>query len=1012
MKKSVLLVLGMISLLILSSCNEDKIISNNQLVRSISVAGQDFLDGDAVNGTRAAYTVDGTGFHFTWTQGDTVGIYPVGGDQVAFPISSGEGSQIAQFDGGAWAMRSSYSYAAYYPFKFDNYKRNETSIPISYFGQIQSGNGSLDNIDKYDFQASLATVPDANGNVNIELKHLGCFVRFQLTMPVADTYKSFSIKSDKSSFVTSGYYDLTKNPVAITPTATTKSLSVKLDNTYTTDDNKVLTVYIMLAPSDFSDSNIGITINGTLNKSYSATIKGKDMLAGKAYSYAAIINTGTTIEGSDINWDENGAGLPIYDYVDLGLSVLWATCNVGANNPDEVGDYYAWGEVETYYSAGYAQSGSPVWKSGKEKGYTYTWESYHYYDSQNAKLTKYVSYVDNKEILDLEDDVASVKWGGDWRMPTSNEFKELLSNCEITRESRNGLYYKFTSKIPGYTDKYIYLPATGEREETAIKNGISGRYWTSSITNYGEDGYTYSRDGEAIRVYIDSYFDSQGRLSSGSSVSSSNIHIYGSMRYLGCAVRPVMKKKPEYVDLGLSVNWATFNVGASKPEDSGCLYAWGETETKSDYSFSTYKFSITGEQGGFSKYNDTDGMTVLDPEDDVAHEIWGDVWRMPTKEEQEELCNNCTWNKTQLNGVDGYLVTSNRPGYTDRSIFLPSSNVKYWSSSIYSDNKIFANSTYGDYVTNSTRYQKGVVRPVQKSDTWIGISSISLSKESISLKTSEQEYITPSIMSGDFSAIYPIEWSTDNKEVADVSNGWIVGLSPGTATITADCYGKVATCIVSVTSKDTPVPECVDLGLSVKWATFNVGATKPEEYGDYYAWGEVEPYYEAGYAQFISPVWKSGKEKGYSYSSYKYCNGSSTTLYKYNTQNNCGFVDSKTQLELADDVAHVMWGGNWRMPTRQDFLELISLCDWMYTNQNGVKGYKITSKKDSNLSIFLPAVSVRFGTSKPLVGYSDGDYWSSTLIDNSPCYLGFSSSYYNMKNGGRSDGRPVRPVCP
>ena len=89
MKTRLWLVLGMTSLFILSSCNEDKIISNSQLVKSISITGQDFLDGDGVTDTRAAYTVDGSGFHFSWTQGDTVGIYPVGGDQVAFPISRG-----------------------------------------------------------------------------------------------------------------------------------------------------------------------------------------------------------------------------------------------------------------------------------------------------------------------------------------------------------------------------------------------------------------------------------------------------------------------------------------------------------------------------------------------------------------------------------------------------------------------------------------------------------------------------------------------------------------------------------------------------------------------------------------------------------------------------------------------------------------------------------------------------------------------------------------------------------
>lgn len=127
----------------------------------------------------------------------------------------------------------------------------------------------------------------------------------------------------------------------------------------------------------------------------------------------------------------------------------------------------------------------------------------------------------------------------------------------------------------------------------------------------------------------------------------------------------------EYVDLGLSVKWAKCNVGANRPEETGGLYAWGETEPKTDYSFSTYKFCIDGNRYKFSKYNDTDGKTILDPEDDVAHVNWGGDWRMPTWEEMQELMNQCTWTYTTQNGVEGYRVTSKVPGFEDRSMFMP-----------------------------------------------------------------------------------------------------------------------------------------------------------------------------------------------------------------------------------------------------------------------------------------------------------------------------------------------------
>jgi len=161
----------------------------------------------------------------------------------------------------------------------------------------------------------------------------------------------------------------------------------------------------------------------------------------------------------------------------------------------------------------------------------------------------------------------------------------------------------------------------------------------------------------------------------------------------------------EYVDLGLSVKWATCNVGAANPEEVGGLFAWGETEPKSDYSYSTYKFSKNGGKGSYTKYSDNDNKTVLDLEDDVAHVKWGGSWRMPTWEEMDELLNECTWTWTELNGIEGFRVTSKKAGYEDRSIFLPVNKYSdaaaiaegsmypsygaYWSSTLCHDQLMF-----------------------------------------------------------------------------------------------------------------------------------------------------------------------------------------------------------------------------------------------------------------------------------------------------------------------------------
>lgn len=124
-----------------------------------------------------------------------------------------------------------------------------------------------------------------------------------------------------------------------------------------------------------------------------------------------------------------------------------------------------------------------------------------------------------------------------------------------------------------------------------------------------------------------------------------------------------------YVDLGLPSGtlWATMNVGANAPEDYGNHYAWGETETKSEYSWETYEFGSSSE-GPFSKYNGTDDKIILDLEDDAARVHWGGDWKMPTEAQLRELSGNTTSEWTTLNGVSGCAFTSIING---NSIFFP-----------------------------------------------------------------------------------------------------------------------------------------------------------------------------------------------------------------------------------------------------------------------------------------------------------------------------------------------------
>ena len=183
----------------------------------------------------------------------------------------------------------------------------------------------------------------------------------------------------------------------------------------------------------------------------------------------------------------------------------------------------------------------------------------------------------------------------------------------------------------------------------------------------------------------------------------------------------------------------------------------------------------------------------------------------------------------------------------------------------------------------------------------------------------------------------------------------------------------------------------VDLGLSVKWATCNVGASSPEEYGEYYAWGETET------------------KSTYDWSTYKWCNGYENTLTKYNDDSYYGTVDNKTVLDPEDDVAHVKWGGSWRMPHDAEMTELYENCTWTWTTQGGKNGYKVTSKKNGN-SVFLPAAGRCCGGDVSGQG-DDGYYWCSTPRASSDAFaLGFDSGDQGVYAGCRLDGYSVRAV--
>ncbi len=240
-----------------------------------------------------------------------------------------------------------------------------------------------------------------------------------------------------------------------------------------------------------------------------------------------------------------------------------------------------------------------------------------------------------------------------------------------------------------------------------------------------------------------------------------------------------------------------------------------------------------------------------------------------------------------------------------------------------------------------------------------------------------------------------VVWSSSNEDVATVVNGTVQAVGEGYAYIVcalADGSNVSDTCMVNVqrVKAYNNGHEYVDLGLSVKWSTMDVGANSPEERSTTrFAWGETTP--------------KDGKTA--SWSNYKWCAGTMYSLTKYNTRSEYGTVDNKTVLEPADDAANVMWGGTWRTPSVNEYKELANNCTWTWTTQNGATGWKVTGPNGNSIFMYCSTAS-----------NSSEEYWLNEISSNSPhkaytILYTYVEIFWSPVTEERGYTRRIRAVC-
>ena len=465
----------------------------------------------------------------------------------------------------------------------------------------------------------------------------------------------------------------------VDPDTPRKTITVR----YSYEENIIKTSsVVVLEGEEFCPSLEGYTIIECLDC---------DNITDKCLSYNNITDGETYIFSviKDSTPVDPDSEFPISEAVDLGLSVKWAKWNMGAKSTSEYGGYYGWGDntgkVVSPYANKYAVGNTSTSIAGNPKY-----------------------------------DIATAKWGKGWRLPTQAEFEEMIeaSNERWTYDISDGIK-KYIATFPN--GKTLEFPYDGYMNSSCTEKvwDSHGYYWTANATDDLLEAYAFHMSGPRARTFPTSE------------------------KYIHAFIRPVYDDgsipdtdNHEYVDLGLSSLWSTVNLGATKSTDAGNYYAWGETEPKTSFAKENYEH-YDSNTGGFKNI----GNVISDTEYDAVKTAWGGKWHMPTYYDFQELCEQCTWRNTRINGVEGYMVT----GPNGNSIFLPSTGYYDANSTepAYSDTKsrYLAGTLYtlptGDLIPNSYayayatdidsnpqesqpnkfyRYWGGVIRPVRTKD--------------------------------------------------------------------------------------------------------------------------------------------------------------------------------------------------------------------------------------------------------------------------------------------------------
>ncbi len=533
----------------------------------------------------------------------------------------------------------------------------------------------------------------------------------------------------------------------------TRTITVTGNTTYTAQFEAIPQYNITVAVASGQSARGTVTGGGTYYENTKATLRAQP---NPGYRFVRW-NDGEISNPRSVTVTANATFTAEFEefhvvWVDLGLpsGKLWAEVNVGATNPEDYGDLFAWAETAPKIT-------------------NYDWPNYAYGPAYNA-LTKYVTNatygtVDNKTVLEAIDDAATANFGSGARTPTSAEWQELNNNTYTVNTTRNGVRGHL---ITGPNGNSIFLPLAGLNTGSSPSYVDSyGYYWSASLlTTYNQQASSQyftnsstsrsaSNNNRCIGLSVRAVRNDGAGLTqytiNAVPANASQGSVTGTVTGNATYTAQFEEYELNYIDLGLPSGtlWAEANLGATTPEEYGDYIAWGELEAKNPpYDWSTYRFSQNG-SSTMTKYNAADGLTVLLPEDDIASHVLGTAAYIPTNAQWQELKNNTTYAMETVNGIPGVRYTSTHNG---NSIFLPYAGYKagtgsssvstgacYWSSTRHASTVYYAlyvymnaNSSGVINIGQSNRYQGFSVRPVTGETKQITVLSANASQGSVS----------------------------------------------------------------------------------------------------------------------------------------------------------------------------------------------------------------------------------------------------------------------------------------